>query len=268
MEMNGNSNAMDLSSMTYKEFQKVTKGAIRDISSEVIRRNRASGQIKKEKTAVKNYEKIFDAVFKISAAKGFNGMSLRDLSRETGLSLGALYRYFSSKEELLEIMELHGQTMIQMVMTELPRAEDDPLKKLKGAIRAYIFLSEAAGEWFFFAFMESRSLKHESLRHVLAFDAFTDGVLAEILMQGEKEGIFVKRNHAMTVSIIKAMQQDWYLKRWKYSKMNISVDSYAKTVLKFVESYCVRPDAHLKSETRNQKGFYHGGTEAQRKRRE
>jgi len=39
-----------------------------------------------------------DAVFKITYEKGFAAMSMRDLSQESGLSLGALFPDFKSKE--------------------------------------------------------------------------------------------------------------------------------------------------------------------------
>ncbi len=43
-------------------------------------------QIKNAKVAIPNLEKIFTATFKLSSSKGFQAMSLRDLSRETGIS--------------------------------------------------------------------------------------------------------------------------------------------------------------------------------------
>jgi hypothetical protein len=32
------------------------------------------------------------------------------------------------------------------------------------------------------------------------------------------------------------MLQDWYLKRWKYARRQISVDDYAEFLIRFVES--------------------------------
>jgi hypothetical protein len=36
--------------------------------------------------------------------------------------------------------------------------------------------------------------------------------------------------------VIKAMLQDWYVKRWKYARRQISVDNYAEFVIGFIES--------------------------------
>jgi hypothetical protein len=39
----------------------------------------------------------------------------------------------------------------------------------------------------------------------------------------------------MTASLIKAMLQDWYLKRPKYARRKISVDHYCKYLIAFLE---------------------------------
>jgi len=86
--------------MNYAEFQQLVKVSKQDICRESFAENRKKIKVKKEKTVVKNLERIFDATLKISNEKGFQAMSMRDLSRETGLSLGALYGYSDRAEPL------------------------------------------------------------------------------------------------------------------------------------------------------------------------
>jgi AcrR family transcriptional regulator len=45
--------------------------------------------------------KIVDVARELFARKGFSGTSMDDLAEATGLSIGALYRYFPSKERLV-----------------------------------------------------------------------------------------------------------------------------------------------------------------------
>ena len=47
-------------------------------------------QTQKARFAVANLEKILTATFEVSAVSGFDRMSLRDLSRQTGMSMGAV----------------------------------------------------------------------------------------------------------------------------------------------------------------------------------
>lgn len=46
-------------------------------------------------------EEILNAAARLFARKGISGATMADIAREADLSAGAIYRYFSSKEELL-----------------------------------------------------------------------------------------------------------------------------------------------------------------------
>ena len=56
--------------------------------------------------------KILDHATAVFYEKGYEGASMRDLSRVTGLSLAGLYYYFQSKEELLYLIQKHYFTAV------------------------------------------------------------------------------------------------------------------------------------------------------------
>jgi len=228
--------------MNYIEFKEILESSDAEIYREVFQENQENIRIKKEKTAVKNFEKIFDAVFQITYEKGFQAMTMRDLSSRTSMSLGSLYTYFASKEELLAIIHRQGSSMIKNVFDRFHNPDDLPLNQLRSVIKVHLFLSETARSWFYFTFMESKNLNSERREAVMLMEESTEKRLVKILEAGEEQGIFRKRDHQLTASIIKAMQQDWYLKRWKYKKRKISVDDYADYVLEFTESFCLNTE--------------------------
>ena len=47
-------------------------------------------------------QQIIDAAFRCFARKGFHQATMRDIYAEAGLSAGAIYHYFSSKEEIIK----------------------------------------------------------------------------------------------------------------------------------------------------------------------
>jgi AcrR family transcriptional regulator len=47
-------------------------------------------------------EKIFDAAIDMFAENGYNGVSIRDISHTVGITEAAVYKHYSSKEEILE----------------------------------------------------------------------------------------------------------------------------------------------------------------------
>ena len=57
--------------------------------------------------------------------KGYEGASMRDLSRESGMSLAGLYYYFGSKERLLYLIQRHTfGTIVQRLKARLEGVSD------------------------------------------------------------------------------------------------------------------------------------------------
>jgi len=57
--------------------------------------------------------------------KGYEGASMRDLSRESGMSLAGLYYYFESKERLLFLIQKHAfTTIVQGLKSRLEGVRD------------------------------------------------------------------------------------------------------------------------------------------------
>src|SRR5579864_6644113 len=57
--------------------------------------------------------------------KGYEGASMRDLSRESGMSLAGLYYYFESKERLLYLIQKHTfGTIVQRLKSRLEGVDD------------------------------------------------------------------------------------------------------------------------------------------------
>jgi len=223
--------------MNFAEFQKQVSLSKQDICREVFAENRKTIRVKKEGTVVKNLERIFNATLKISNKKGFQAMSMRDLSREAKLSMGALYSYFKSKEELLEMLQHQRRTITKRILAEHIEAEHDPAARLNSAVRTHLYLSEVMQPWFYFAYMETKNLSKKKQAEAIDSELYTENIFAEILAQGQAQGAFLDQDRQLTASLIKSMLQDWYLKRWKYARRKISVDQYAQFVLKFVQAF-------------------------------
>src|ERR1700738_5604672 len=79
---------------------------------------------RKGRSAIQNGDEVVDSRFDrrlakllhhaahIFCEKGYEGASMRDLSRAAGMSLAGLYHYFESKERLLFLIQKHTVTPI------------------------------------------------------------------------------------------------------------------------------------------------------------
>lgn len=69
--------------------------------------------------------RVLEHAAQIFCEKGYEGASMRDLSRASGMSLAGLYHYFESKEELLYLIQKHTfRTIIENLRERLGTASD------------------------------------------------------------------------------------------------------------------------------------------------
>ena len=74
---------------------------------------------------------ILDCATEIFASKGYEGASMRDLSRLSGISLAGLYYYFESKEKLLYFIQRHTLATIIERLRERLAASDNPEERIR-----------------------------------------------------------------------------------------------------------------------------------------
>jgi AcrR family transcriptional regulator len=79
--------------------------------------------------------------------KGYEGASMRDLSRATGMSLAGLYYYFDSKEKLLYLIQKHTFGTIVERLRERLKACTDPEERIRICILNHLeyFLANQQG---------------------------------------------------------------------------------------------------------------------------
>ncbi len=74
---------------------------------------------------------ILDYATEVFAKKGYEGASMRDLSRLSGISLAGLYYYFESKEKLLYFIQQHTFTTIIERLREQLATSDNPEERIR-----------------------------------------------------------------------------------------------------------------------------------------
>jgi AcrR family transcriptional regulator len=119
----------------------------------------------------KKHKQIVDGACKVFLEKGFHPTTTRDIAQACGMSMGQLYHYISSKDDVLYLVHKHSQK-IWYECLEQSRLEqiDDPLHKLTEALRhSLVFLIENK-KLFQFIYSESKYLDKRHLRIVLDMD--------------------------------------------------------------------------------------------------
>jgi TetR/AcrR family transcriptional regulator, cholesterol catabolism regulator len=74
---------------------------------------------------------ILNHATQVFCDKGYEGASMRDLSRASGMSLAGLYYYFESKERLLFLIQKHTFTTIVQRLKERLEGVADPEQQIR-----------------------------------------------------------------------------------------------------------------------------------------
>lgn len=72
------------------------------------------------------------------AEKGFEGTSIRDISKEANINVAMVSYYFGSKEKLLEALILHKTSGLKEQLVHLIDENLEPLEKINKLIELYI----------------------------------------------------------------------------------------------------------------------------------
>jgi AcrR family transcriptional regulator len=112
-------------------------------------RQRAAGSRVPERDSrfARRLEEILAHATEVFCDRGYEGASMRDLSRATGMSLAGLYYYFESKEKLLYLIQKHTFSTIIERLRERLAAATDPEQRIRIFIQNHLeyFLANQKG---------------------------------------------------------------------------------------------------------------------------
>jgi AcrR family transcriptional regulator len=143
---------------------------------------------------------ILDATLRLVAAQGAGAVRLRDVARESGVSVGSLQYYFDSRDQLIrEAFDQHAREVVELVALA-GDASATPTARLAAVIDAAVLrpdLRFSAALWMEFV---TAGLHDGQLRPLLAgtYEAWRD-LLAEVVRAGTESGEFRPRLPPETV---------------------------------------------------------------------
>lgn len=89
---------------------------------------------------------ILRAIRHIFVEKGFDGASMQDLARASGMSVGNFYRYFRSKNAIIEAMVAHDLGEFQQDFAEI-MSSADPMAHLRETVQRHLTMQDKGALW-------------------------------------------------------------------------------------------------------------------------
>ena len=165
--------------------------------------------------------------------KGYEGASMRDLSRATGMSLAGLYYYFESKERLLFLIQKHTFSTIVQLLKKRIEGVTDPEERIRIFILNHL-------EYFLANQAAMKVLSHED-------DALKNGFGSEVAaIKREYYRICVgllddlKRDRGLQFSTRIAVMSLFGMMNWIYTWHNPRVDADAAAMAREMSDIFLR----------------------------
>lgn len=161
---------------------------------------------------------ILDAAIRLTQQVGFDKMTIRDICRAAGVTTGAFYHHFSSKEDLVG----HAFSSLDIYMEKAlaPYREDPPAQRLDRLLRLYAQYMEEMG-WKTMSFYYIRRLS-EPQANVVSPNRYTLRAMEECLEALAREEALSPALDPHQVADFcyrhfRGVVMDWILHRGSYS---------------------------------------------------
>jgi AcrR family transcriptional regulator len=149
---------------------------------------------------------IREAAVGLIARHGFEAVSMRRLAEAVGVTPGALYRYFPTKQALLHaMMRAHMRSLIACWRAEAPPRSAPPAARLEAFARFHVRYHIVRRDEVFINYMELRSLAPENAPEIKALRREYEAELRAILKDGVAVGAFAAPDLAVTAMALIAM---------------------------------------------------------------
>lgn len=179
----------------------------------VRRRRRIATVVRDPDLVQQRHEQIFRAASRVFISRGFDKATVREIAREAGLSLGSLYSYVRTKEDILYLVFDKLTTTLRENIRRAIEGIEDPVEQIRAALRADLETTERYQDEILLMYQETKSLDHPALRSVLAREADYVRFFEEILRAGYQRGVF-KGDPRLAADIITYLCSLVALRRW------------------------------------------------------
>ncbi|MFF2910270.1 TetR/AcrR family transcriptional regulator [Paenibacillus sp. NPDC057934] len=138
-------------------------------------------------------EHILDCSLQVIAKRGIDSASVKDIAKEAGLSVGNVYNYFESKEDIFNAVLQRGQIDYGRQISNQAALVQDAREKLHLICESWIATPE---NWAFTIMLQSirtNETVNPELREA-ATRRFTKNLepMAEIMRQGQHAGVIIE----------------------------------------------------------------------------
>jgi AcrR family transcriptional regulator len=180
----------------------------------------------------KRHQQIVDGACQLFFEKGYHPTTIRDIARACGMSMGQLYHYISSKDDVLYLVHKHMQNIWYEYLKNSDYEEaKEPVQKLLRALRQTLKFMSENRRLIQFIYSESKYLDRKHLRAVLQMDkknviGFWHKMLREVNQKKPIKGDLNFLASLITYLLVFLSLRGWTLRGMSLKQEEVSIINF------------------------------------------
>ncbi|MBP1996568.1 TetR/AcrR family transcriptional regulator [Paenibacillus eucommiae] len=148
--------------------------------------------VKDQKQRMERKVQILDAAMQVIARRGLSATKISDIAATAGLSVGNVYKYFASKDEIFIALVESAQREYRAFVEEAQQKTLPPLQKLYWYTEQWLNNKNGWAHTIILQHARTSETIPEQVKQAVT-GRFQDnlGPMAEIIAEGQREGIFM-----------------------------------------------------------------------------
>ncbi len=197
-------------------------------------------QVKNQDLVQRRRRQIVDAAVELFIQNGFHKTTTRQIARAAGFSIGSLYEYVASKEDILYLVcdAIHAE--MEHGMAEAMQHVGNQGNPLAAVIRAYLLVCDRMNDHILLIYQETQSLPHKWRKVVLENEVRITGLFTRALAQLVAAGDIPHLSAAsmdLVAHNIAVIGHMWTFRRWFLAR-HYTIEDYIRHQTAFILNMC------------------------------
>lgn len=187
-------------------------------------------QVKNPDLVERRRRQIVEAAAKLFIDQGFHKTTTRQIAGAAGFSIGSLYEYVASKEDVLYLVCEFIHKEVERGVAGAMQQTTGGKEVLAAVIREYFLVCHRMSDFILLIYQETRSLPPVWRKRVLENELRITGVLVEVLSGLARGGDLPEMDRKtleMVAHNITVLGHMWTFRRW-YMARHYSIEDYIR----------------------------------------
>lgn len=192
-----------------------------------MKKREVQASVKDERLISKRRNEMIKGAVTLFKKKGFHRTTTREIARASGFSIGTLYEYIRTKEDVLYLVCDSIYDEVQERLEKDIDTKRGTLESLRLGIRNYFRVMDEMQEEVLVMYQEAKSLTKDTLPYVLQKEIKMASIFEDIINRCVENGELSLTEEQVKVLShnIVVQGQMWGFRRWAIQKM-FSLDQY------------------------------------------